>query len=190
MQKFIRSKLYLLLILFLGCGWYFAKLNPVRSVVIINDDTRSDTRVRVRSHTGNNRTDEGQVQTGNAGAGSVVVTDFVNTTVVNCCTTPAPTPTPDPGNPTITPTPDPGQPTATPMPTQPPTGGGGNGGGGSTSGGGIGGGDVQGAATLQERGEVLGLAATGSGVTSATFQGLGLLCLGTGLALKKRFAVS
>lgn len=142
-------------------------------------------------NTGQNKSGGGAIKTG-PGSNSSIITNIVNE-IETCCVTPQdgkPTPTLQPGQPTPTTAP-PGEPTATPKPgdptptvtTQPGGGNGGNGDNGG-SGGGIGGGDVSGVTT--SRGEILGLAATHSTDWSSLARGLGILCLASGLLLKKR----
>ena len=97
---------------------------------------------------GNQSVGNGSINTGDCGAGSVI-TNQVNTNVVECCTpTPKPSEAPS-GTPTPTPT------------TTPGVGGnggqGGNGGGGGGAGGGIGGGEVLGLAVTSGENELLNL---------------------------------
>jgi len=107
----------------------------------------------------------GEIKTGDANAQSAV-TNMVNTTVVDCCGTPTPTPS------------------VSPTPTSPPTGGGGDGGGGNSGGGGgVGGGEVGGAAAPAPQGEVLGLSTTSGEAPLGALQSLGLVWLGIGLKL-------
>lgn len=168
-------------------GLVFAKYHPARGIVIIQD-AESSIETRSNINTGNNsKNGVGTIKSGD-GFNASIITNIVNNVSIDCCTTPTPKPTSWQGTtPPITLTPDPGNPTI--QPTQPPTGGGNTTGGGG-NGGGIGGGEVQGVVTAKEQGEVLGLAATGSGAFDArTLYGLGLVCVGAGFSLKKRFSV-
>lgn len=180
------ARLFLILsALFLIAGALGAKLQPAQGITVLNDHTRIRQRIDIDALTGRNRTENDSIQTGDATVEDVQVGTFVNTTVIECCTTPNPTPTGSQQQPT--PTPEPGNPT--PTPTSTPSNGGGNGGGNGSSGDngggdGVGGGDVSGVTTSQ--GEVLGLAATHSYHWPSVFQGVGILCLGLGLLSKRR----
>jgi len=173
------------LIVVFSLGLLVSHWSPTQAIVLFQDsEIRNSIKNKIRTGNNNSQGDT-TIKTGD-GTNTSIITNIVNNVTIDCCITPSPSTKPtDSDKPT--PTPDPGNPT----PTNTPNGGGGNGGngdggngGGGNNGGGLGGGDVSGASAQQ--GEILGLATTsGNNITYTLIQIVGLLCLGTGLLLKK-----
>lgn len=166
MRLLINKKFSLFVVIALVSS--FAVAGKIRAInidtTIENLHTKIQNDIDTKANSGHNESNGGSITTGDAGS-ETVVTNVVNTNVVNCCTTPTPTPLPTP-----TKGPDP---TATPTPTPGTPGGGGGGGGGGTGGTSV--------SNPAPQGQVLGLSATaGPGYDRLIFYLIGSLCLGTG----------
>lgn len=162
----IISKIFFTAVVLIAVTSLFAVKAQAITVDVKNIEAMVENIIHNTANTGNNSITgeevvKGEIKTGDANA-QTVVTNSVNTTVVDCCKTPTPTP-----------------PSASPTPTSTPNGGG-NGGDGGNGGGG---GGVGGAAAPAPQGEVLGLSTTSGEAPLAAVQSLGLVWLGIGLKL-------
>ncbi len=181
MHRFSFTNITAFALAILAVGFLFAVKTNAIDINVKDIDTTIENNIHTNANTGGNTSSGGSITTGDANAGSVV-TNLVNTNVIqNCCTTPTPT---QPADPTATPVPP-----ATPTPTPPASNNGGGGGGGgnaSSQGDGSGGGS----SSPAPQGQVLGLSSTaGNGAEAALLYIIGSLCLSAGTKLLdiKRF---